>query len=101
MCVYTCVDTKNVIKRLQSEMKDAEGIMKEGEEAVARLRGQLEEVQEREEISQQQLAHAITQVRPNLIMLVSWYHNDMIGRQGNGRKRCIWQDSKLLIISEM
>ena len=38
----------------------------EGEEAVARLRGKLEEIQERDETSQVQLAHAIAQVEPSL-----------------------------------
>ena len=45
-------------------MGEVKNVVREGEEAVARLRGQLEEVQEREEASQLQLAHAITQVKP-------------------------------------
>ena len=57
-------DAKAVIWRLEGEMGEVNGVVREGEEAVARLRGQLEEVQEREETSQVQLAHAITQVKP-------------------------------------
>ena len=41
-------------------------MVQEGEESVARLRNQLEEVQEREEATQLQLAHAISQVNPQI-----------------------------------
>lgn len=45
-------------------MAEVRGVVHEGEEAVARLRSQLEEVQDREEATQLQLAHAIAQVKP-------------------------------------
>ena len=59
-------DAKAVIRRLEGEMGGVRDAICEGEEAVARLRGKLEEVQEREETSQVQLAHAIAQVEPSL-----------------------------------
>lgn len=47
-------------------MAEVRSVVREGEEAVARLRSQLEEVQDREEATQLQLAHAIAQVKPYL-----------------------------------
>lgn len=61
----TCAatDARAVIGQLEGELGLVQSVVCEGEEAAARLRGQLEELQEREETSQQQLAHAIRQVR--------------------------------------
>ena len=56
-----------MIQRLEGEMGEVKGVVREGEEAVARLRSQLEEVQEREETSQVQLAHAISQGSHDII----------------------------------
>ena len=57
-------DAKAVTSRLEQEMGLVQSVVQEGEEAVARLRSQLADLQEREETSQQQLAHAIAQVKP-------------------------------------
>ena len=64
VCVCVCgdIEAKAVIKKQESEVTCVQSIVREGEEAVARLRGELEEVEEREETSQRQLAHAIAQV---------------------------------------
>ena len=57
-------EAKSVARRLESELREVQNVVRGGEESVARLRGQLEEVQEREEATQLQLAHAIAQVKP-------------------------------------
>lgn len=67
------LEAKAVIKRLEGEIAEVRGVVSEGEEAVGRLRSQLEEVQDREEATQLQLAHAIAQVKP-LSSLVTQDH---------------------------
>lgn len=47
---------------LETELRTVQKVVREGEETVARLQSQLEEVEEREEATQLQLAHALSQV---------------------------------------
>ena len=51
-------------RRLEGELGLVQSVVREGEETVARLRDQLEELHEREEATQLQLAHALAQVKP-------------------------------------
>lgn len=62
-------EAKAVIRRLELEIGEVKDVVREGEEAVARLRNQLEEVQDREEATHLQLAHAIAQVEALVVQL--------------------------------
>jgi chromosome segregation ATPase len=55
-------EAKAVTIKLERELGQVQRVVQEGEETVARLRDQLEELHEQEEATQLQLAHALTQV---------------------------------------
>ena len=84
-------EARAVTRRLEGELCEVQRVVQGGEESVARLRGQLEEVQEREEATQLQLAHAIAQARARTQLL------EMVvcvspGGQSHVRERCLCQD---------
>ncbi|CAI8034719.1 hypothetical protein GBAR_LOCUS19517, partial [Geodia barretti] len=55
-------EAKAVTSKFEGELGQVQRVVQEGEETVARLRDQLEELHEREEATQLQMAHALTQV---------------------------------------
>ena len=61
--MHAASEAKAVTRKLERELGQVQRVVQEGEETVARLRDQLEELHEREEATQLQLAHALTQVK--------------------------------------
>ena len=76
-CTEAVSEAMAVTKTLEGELGQVQKVVQEGEETVARLRGQLEELQEREEATQLQLAHALAQVRPHN----TWRHVTYLAMQ--------------------
>jgi chromosome segregation ATPase len=60
--MHAASEAKAVTIKLERELGQVQRVVQEGEETVARLRDQLEELHEQEEATQLQLAHALTQV---------------------------------------
>ena len=61
--LHAASEAKAVTSKFEGELGQVQRVVQEGEETVARLRDQLEELHEREEATQLQMAHALTQVK--------------------------------------